>query len=133
VTGTQLSLFDVSDPRRPARRAQASLGANASSTAEYDPHAFLYWNPARLAVIPLSTYGDRGQEFEGAVGFRIGAAGIAEAGRISHPARAGEDTYKPPIGRSLVVGDKLYTLSFAGLAANRLDDLTSLSFTPFSQ
>ena len=132
VTGAQLSLFDVSDPRRPARRAQASLGAGASSTAEYDPHAFLYWNPARLAVIPLSTYGDRGPQFEGAVGFRIGTASIVEAGRISHPSRAGEDAYKPPIGRSLVVGDKLYTLSFAGLAANRLDDLASLSFTPLA-
>ena len=129
--GTQLSLFDVSDPRRPARRAQASLGGNASSTAEYDPHAFLYWDPTRLAVIPLSSYGDRGLTFEGAVGFRIGAASIAEAGRITHPATQGDNAYTPPIGRSLVVGDKLYTLSYAGLAANRLDSLASLSFTAF--
>jgi len=46
--GTQLSLFDVSDPRRPSRRAQVALGANASSNAEYDPHAFLFWKPAGL-------------------------------------------------------------------------------------
>lgn len=130
--GTQLSLFDVSDPRRPARRAQASLGGNASSTAEYDPHAFLYWDPARLAVIPLSSYGDQGTTFEGAVGFRIGAASIAEAGRITHPATQGQNAFTPPIGRSLVIGETLYTLSYAGLAANRLDSLASLSFTPFA-
>ena len=54
--GTQLSLFDVSDLRRPVRRAQASLGANSSTSAEFDPHAFLFWKPANLAVIPLSDY-----------------------------------------------------------------------------
>ncbi len=127
--GTQLSLFDVSDARRPARLAQASLGQSSSSQAEFDPHAFLYWAPSRLAVIPLSVYGDRGQDFDGAVGFAIGASSIAEAGRIEHP--AGEGGYVPPIGRSLVVGDTLYTLSFAGLAANRLDTLASQSFTEF--
>jgi len=30
-----------------------------------------------------------------------------------------------------VIGDALYTLSYAGLAANRLDNLASLSFTAF--
>ncbi|HVF77016.1 MAG TPA: beta-propeller domain-containing protein [Solirubrobacteraceae bacterium] len=129
--GTQLSLFDVSDPRQPARRAQASLGANASSTAEYDPHAFLFWKPSSLAVIPLSVYGDTGQSFEGAVGFAIGAASITEAGRITHPPKGAGETYKPPIGRSLVIGQTLYTLSYAGLAANRVDTLASLSFTAF--
>jgi len=29
------------------------------------------------------------------------------------------------------VGQTLYTLSYTGLAANRLGDLASLSFTPF--
>jgi hypothetical protein len=129
--GTQLSLFDVSEPQRPARRAQISLGGNASSTAEYDPHAFLFWKPSNLAVIPLSTYGQTGQEFEGAVGFSIGSASIAERGRISHPLDGTDTTYRPPIGRSLVIGETLFTLSYAGLAANRVDNLASLSFTAF--
>jgi hypothetical protein len=30
-----------------------------------------------------------------------------------------------------VIGEALYTLSYAGLAANRLDNLASLSFTGF--
>ena len=131
TTGTQLSLFDVSNPRLPARKAGVALGGGASSSAEFDPHAFLFWKPSNLAVIPLTTYGDRGQSFSGAVGFRIGAASIAEAGRIAHPPDAADSTYTPEIGRSLVIGDALYTLSYAGLAANRLDNLASLSFTAF--
>ena len=127
--GTQLSLFDVSDPRLPSRKAGVSLGSGATSTAEFDPHAFLFWKPANLAVIPLTSFAGQ-QRFSGAVGFKIGTASVAEAGRIAHPPDP-SDTYTPEIGRSLVIGDALYTLSYAGLAANRLDTLASLSFTAF--
>jgi uncharacterized secreted protein with C-terminal beta-propeller domain len=126
--GTQVSLFDVSNPRLPSRKANVSL-AGSSSSAEFDPHAFLFWKPANLAVIPLDSY-TPGGSFSGAVGFQVGAASIAEAGRITHPPDPG-DTFTPTIGRSLVIGDALYTLSYAGLAANRLDTLASLSFTAF--
>jgi len=37
----------------------------------------------------------------------------------------------PSISRSLVIGERLYTLSHAGLGANRLDTLGPLSFTAF--
>ncbi|HEV7806593.1 MAG TPA: beta-propeller domain-containing protein [Solirubrobacteraceae bacterium] len=130
--GTQLSLFDVSDLRRPVRRAQASLGANSSTTAEFDPHAFLYWDPTRLAVIPVTVYQQDGaQGFEGAIGFRVGTSSLAEAGRVAHPAQADRPGYAPEIARSLVIDDKLYTLSYAGLGASRLDTLAPLSFAAF--
>jgi hypothetical protein len=134
--GTQLSLFDVSDLRNPARLAVASLGGNSSSDAEFDPHAFLYWSPSQLAVIPLQTFGQTGATFSGAVGFRVGAASLAEAGRIVHPLpdpTPDAGSFAPPIGRSIVIGDRLYTLSYAGLAANRLDTLAPLAFAPFPQ
>jgi hypothetical protein len=129
--GTQLSLFDVSDLRNPTRLAQASLGSS-SSTAEFDPHAFLFWKPTNLAVIPLSAYGtaDGRQQFEGAVGFRIGARSLAEAGRITHPDASGSG-FAPPIARSLVIGDKLYTVSYAGLEASSLDTLAPVAFAAF--
>jgi uncharacterized secreted protein with C-terminal beta-propeller domain len=130
--GTQLSLFDVSDLRRPVRRAQASLGANSSTTAEFDPHAFLYWNPTRLAVIPLTVYGQDGKQgFEGAIGFRVGTSSLAEAGRVAHPTQADRPGFAAEIARSLVIDDKLYTLSYAGLGASRLDTLAPLSFAAF--
>lgn len=148
--GTQLSLFDVSDLRNPARRAVASLGGNSSSDAEFDPHAFLYWQPTSLAVIPLQTFGQTGQTFSGAVGFRVAPSSLVEAGRVTHPSPApnpspspspapgqptvpDQQSFTPPIGRSLVIGDRLYTLSFAGLAANRLDTLAPLAFEAFPQ
>ncbi len=133
--GTQLSLFDVSDLRNPRRLAQSTLGANSSTTAEFDPHAFLFWKPASLAVIPLSVYeGSEGSEsFDGAIGFRVGAASLAEAGRVAHPKQGTTPGFTPSIARSLVIDDKLYTLSYAGLQVNRLDTLAPLAFAAFPQ
>jgi hypothetical protein len=119
--GTQLSLFDVSDPSNPRRLHQAAV-SNASSQAEFDHHAFLWWAPRDLAVVPLNVFG--AQTFQGAAGFRVQrVAGIAEAGRASHP-----DT---PILRSFVLGGRLFTLSDAGIEANSLDDLSEQAWLAF--
>jgi hypothetical protein len=124
--GPQLSLFDVADPAEPRLLGRAGLGATGWSAAEQDHHAFLWWSAARLAVLPVDTSG-----FSGAVGFRVGATSVSEAGRISHPAPA-EDRLAPPIGRSVVVGRRLLTVSAAGIATNALDDLRPLGFTPLA-
>src|SRR4029434_2854577 len=42
VQGTQVSLFDVSDPAAPRRLDRYQVN-NGSSEAEYDPHAVLWW------------------------------------------------------------------------------------------
>jgi Beta propeller domain len=125
--GTQLSLFDVSDPSRPRRLHQAAV-AGASSQAEFDHHAFLWWAPRDLAVVPLNVYGgglaQGGTSFQGATGFRVQrAAGIAEAGRAEHP--------NAPIVRSFVLGGRLFTLSDAGIEANSLDNLAEQGWLPF--
>jgi len=131
--GSQVSLFDVSNLRAPVRRAQASLGSNSTTSAEFDPHAFLYWNPTKLAVIPLRVYGvgDPAQFFNGAIGLRVATTSLGEVGRVTHPRKPDQATYSPEIARSLVIGDKLYTLSYAGLAASRLDTLAPLAFSAF--
>jgi hypothetical protein len=56
---------------------------------------------------------------------------VTEAGRIAHPAPA-EDRLPPPIGRSVVVGQRLLTISATGIATNALDDLRPLAFTPLA-
>jgi uncharacterized secreted protein with C-terminal beta-propeller domain len=132
--GTQLSLFDVSDPANPARIAQHQVGSSSSSSAEFDHHAFLWWEPAKLAVLPLqmSDYdakSGRSYQFTGAVGFHVAKPdGIAETGRIWHPPDSG---YSPPIDRSLVIGDRLYTVSTAGLQASDLTSFADRGFVAF--
>ena len=123
--GTQLSLFDVSDLRRPARLHRRTLPAGYSE-AEFEHHAFLYWPPSRLTVVPLATYGDR--PFVGAIGFRVGRAnGIDEVGRIGH------GTFAAAIRRSAVVGDTLYTVSDVGVRASDLGSLANQGWAGFPQ
>src|SRR4051794_28208665 len=121
VLGTQLSLFDVSDLRRPMLLRTEALGSSWSE-AESDHHAFLWWAPSRLAVLPVQAYNEK--PFIGAVGFRVGRDGIHETGRVTHASAAGSTTAGRvagiPIRRSLVVGDQLYTVSEMGVKATSL-------------
>jgi hypothetical protein len=129
--GTQLSLFDVSDPAAPVRLHQRTIGSSSSSEVEYDHHAFLWWAPAKLAVLPVELYESRSPDsrpFVGAIGFRVDrAAGIEETGRAAH--ELGD--FPPPIRRALVVGDRLFTLSERGVEAGDLATLAERAFVPF--
>jgi len=119
--GAQLSLFDVGDPARPARLHQHSLGELSSSEVEYDHRAFLHWKG--LAVLPTASRG-----FTGAAGFTVDRqAGIAEAGRVTHSASG----LPVAVRRAIVVGDRLLTLSEAGLRSSRLSDLADVAWVPF--
>jgi hypothetical protein len=131
TTGTQLSLFDVSDLARPARLRRLTVPFG-SSEAEADHHAFLYWAPTKLAVLPVQTFGATERDtFSGAIGFRIDRASpIEEVGRIEHP--PGPDG-AAPIRRSLVIGDRVFTLSDRGLLASTLDDLSARTWVPLAR
>jgi hypothetical protein len=150
-TGAQLELFDVSDPSAP-RLLQKTLLAGGSSEAQYDPHAFLYWPPTGLAVLPVQIYPSSAADggpgtipptgavasspilpptpgFVGAIGYRVDRSGIAEVGRItSEPLDPG---YAPAIRRSVVVGDRLLTISDGGVIDSRLDTLAPQGFVAF--
>jgi hypothetical protein len=126
-TGAQISLFDVSDPANPKRLHQQTLGKYSSSSAEYDHHAFLYWPATELLMLPVSTYSEK-ESFSGAVGFRVKKdAGISEIARVSHP---GQD-YLPQVTRSMVIGDRVFTLSHFGLKASTLDTLADAGWVAF--
>jgi uncharacterized secreted protein with C-terminal beta-propeller domain len=114
--GTQVSVFDVSDLAHPRRVQHAVLPeADGMAAVEGDPHAFLWWAPTQTAVLPLAS--------SGAVAFHAAADALTQTGRI--------DSGDAPIGRALVVGDKLYTLAYDGLRTNNLGDLAAVAFLPF--
>ncbi|MCB2224678.1 MAG: beta-propeller domain-containing protein [Actinobacteria bacterium] len=77
--GAKVSLFDVSDPSDP-REVDSYTLEDAYTDAEWDHHAFLYWAPEQLMVMPLQAWQD---DFAGAVVFKLDD-GIREFGRISH-------------------------------------------------
>ena len=115
-TGVQLSLFDVSDLAKPVRLDQHAVGASSYSAVETDHHAFLWWAPERLAVIPAVRYDENYEQtaFAGSLAFRVGRAdGIAEIAQLPHPRfdRFGDLGFE----RSVVVGGRLLLLSSAGV------------------
>ncbi len=118
-SGTQVSLFDVSDPAHPTRLAEATLGQGWSA-AESDHHAFLYWPQTGLVVVPF------GQQ---AVAMHVSKSGIDELGRIVHV--KAREAQLPQIDRSVVVGNALFTISSGGVASNGLTSLDSLGWAAF--
>ena len=96
--GTQLSLFDVADPAAPKLLSKVKLGHFTSSQAEYDHHAFLWWEPLGLAVIPVS-----GEE-----GTTEAAAFNVDHGTITPAGSSHEDGF---VLRTLIVAGRLLTLS----------------------
>ncbi len=78
-TGSKVSLFDVSDPGDP-REVDVWTLPGATSDAEFDHRAFLWWAPTSTAVLPLVSWSD---QFAGAVVLNVTEDGITEQGRIS--------------------------------------------------
>jgi uncharacterized secreted protein with C-terminal beta-propeller domain len=125
--GTKVSLFDVHNPAHPTEIATHVI-PGGSSGVEQEPHAFLWWAPRKLAVIPVSSYDS--QSFHGAVGMHVDRT-ISEVGRIPDP-DTGQTTYfGPGIERALVVGDRLYTLSPTGIGSSDIATFARKTWLPF--
>src|SRR5262249_6059983 len=78
---------------------------NAYSNAEADYHAFLWWDPTKLAMIPVTSRGGNigpssaTNPFVGAVGFTVDANGINELGHVINPPTSGTGIpLCPPVG-----------------------------------
>jgi uncharacterized secreted protein with C-terminal beta-propeller domain len=113
--GVQFSLFDISDPASP-RRIDTQTYGGGTAAAEFDPKAFLYWQPRNLILAPTNLHGDhRGKgAFSGLILLRANADGLSELGRLA--------TTEPyaTAARSLVIGDTVYILTDHTLQANSL-------------
>jgi hypothetical protein len=153
-SGAQLELFDVSNPAAPRLQARATLGGGSSSEVQSDHHAFLFWPPTALAVLPVSIYSptpiavqpapqpppaagaggspalkaEPSGAFVGAIGFRVDRSGITEVGRIAHDPVG---SASPAVDRSLVIGQQLFTVSSEGVMASNLTTLAREAFVTF--
>ncbi|MFJ2030346.1 beta-propeller domain-containing protein [Streptosporangium sp. NPDC087985] len=133
--GTQVSLFDVSDPAAPRRLSQM-FQKDSGSEAEWDPHAFLYWAKTGTAVLPLTVWNGGEQVNGAALVLRIDDSAVTRAGTVVHPRpKPAGDTrfapYDPGIRRSVVIGDSLWTVSDLGLKVSDLNGLADQAWIPF--
>ncbi|MEU8278855.1 beta-propeller domain-containing protein [Microbispora bryophytorum] len=133
VLGTQISLFDVSDPAAPAVLSRFHRKGSGSE-AEWDPHAFLYWPATGLAVLPLRNRAG-GMAGSAALTLRVGDREITELGVVTHPrspARSGFAPADQGIRRSLVIGADLWTVSGSGLKVSDAATLADRAWIPFT-
>jgi uncharacterized secreted protein with C-terminal beta-propeller domain len=113
--GVQFSLFDIGDPASP-RRIDTQTYASGAASAEFDPRAFLYWEPRDLVIAPANLYGSHDGQgvFSGLLLLGADADGLHELGRLASPKSDG------PAQRSVVIGDLVYLLSDQALSAHSL-------------
>jgi uncharacterized secreted protein with C-terminal beta-propeller domain len=131
--GTKVSLFDVSDIAHPRQVQKLSIGG-PNFQSEFDHHAFLWWAPSQLAVLPLQTYSTqpdgKGETFNGAVTLEVeGSTNMRQLRRLTQPGNAQQML---PIIRSLVASGLLFTVSDAGLMASDLGSLNQRAWLPFA-
>jgi hypothetical protein len=120
------SLFDVANLAAPREVTNLQF-PSSTTTVENEPHAFLFWAPKKLVVMPLQSYSTT--PFTGAVGVHVEPNSLTEVGRIVHHVDTRPEN--APVERSLVIGDKLYSLSYLGLSTSSADNLGLLGYTAF--
>jgi hypothetical protein len=119
--GTQLSLFDVSDPANPQRIDTLEIGG--SSEAEWDHKAFLYWPEDGTIVLPVSP-GWNDCSFDGpclAEDIKNSSGGVIVArldgrelnarGTIAHRSNGSSGCWNP-LQRSMIIGSEIVTIGF---------------------
>ena len=149
-SGTQISLFNITDPSTPSRDAALRLSpvnSNESdyvwswSEATYESKAFQYWAPKELLAIPLSTYRYLDYEVNGRyywsydyvsklilVNVNETTGNLSVYGTVDHSDlyTQGENNRwwnEYNIRRSIFMGDYVYAISSAGITATNLTTL----------
>jgi uncharacterized secreted protein with C-terminal beta-propeller domain len=128
INGTQLSLFDVSDPARPTRVDVVSMHGG-SSLAESDHHAFTFWNG--LVLAPYESWDEEGYE-SGVIAVRVSGDRLTfEDVLHATPNVNTTDPWAQVALRTLVIGDTIYTVTQNGIAVHDFHTLSLLGFEQF--
>lgn len=120
IKGTQVAVFDVSDPFDPRQVDKLTL-PGAYSQAEWDHHAFLYWAETSTLVIPIQQSNGLNW-WNGVLAVHAGADGIRALAEMKQPGY---------VYRTLVVGPNLLTLSDTGIQSYDMIDFEESSWLAF--
>jgi len=124
ILGTQVALFDVTDPENP-RQIDKITFPGAYSGAEWDHHAFLYWpetDDQGLMVIPLQ--GQTGDQWwNGSMAIEV------DGSRLGSTSELTQNGY---VLRNLIVDGQLLTVSDLGIQAYDLSTFDPTDWVPFS-
>lgn len=82
ITGSKVSIFDVSNPANPKEVAIWSAPGGWNDVG-WEHRSFLWWEAEQMAVVPLTTY-DEGGHWAGAIVLQVDGTEITEVGRIDH-------------------------------------------------
>ena len=127
--GLQLEVFNVAQPARPALVSRQQLANGASSAAEFDPHALLWWPASGLLVLPVDNYASSVTGSSADV-WSIGPSGaLHQVGALTQPGSA-EAGY-PEIERAVVVGADIYTLSEQGVMVSNMSSLSQAAWLAY--
>ena len=127
----KISLYDVSDPTSPQEVSKYLTEENsyAYSSAEWDYKAVLFSAEKNLLVIPVTTYNYSSVGYSLIDGFFVFdvsvESGISLRGIVSHS----QDNYYYSYGggRSLYIGEYLYTITDRMMKVSTLSDLSEVA------
>lgn len=135
VTGVALQIFDVTDPTAPALLHKETIDAQyAQSPAEHDHKAFTYDGERGLLAFPLLSFSSGARGVESTLqlyhvdlddGFRWLGAIDHSAFFSDTPDERGCYGTIPEVRRGLFIEDHVYSISYGGVIASSLDDLTT--------
>jgi inhibitor of cysteine peptidase len=131
-TGLKISLFDVTDPKKPAETSRYLIGGPGTSSPAINDHkAVLFDRTLNLLVIPVQVTAQPYQPiWQGAYVFNITSTnGIVFKGGITQLQNGQLPTWQDNnhlITRTLYIGNVLYTISNNAVQMNNLTDLSGI-------
>ena len=124
VTGNKLQLFDVANLATPLLLGDYELGSGWS-TALYDYHSFLYYEPLGLLAIPYYDYSNAAVYSSALRLFDVNPEGIVDRGIIpAEPVSSGYGTYADTIDRAVIIGTDIYSIAHRSVTVADASTLT---------